>query len=51
MLNKNNKNNDLELTNEAKERIAKLQVVIDHFEEIALKYGPVSSEELKIPQE
>jgi len=48
MLNKNNKNNDLELTSEAKERIAKLQVVIDHFEEIALKYGPVSSEELKI---
>ena len=43
-----NKNNNLELTSEAKERIAKLQVVIDHFEEIALKYGPVSSEELKI---
>ena len=48
MLNKNNKNNDLELTSKAKERIAKLQVVIDHFEEIALRYGPVSSEELKI---
>ena len=47
MLNKNNKNNDLELTNEAKERIAKLQVVIDCFEEVALKYGPASSEELK----
>ena len=43
-----NKNNDLELTSEAKERMAKLQVIIDHFEEIALKYGPVSSEELKI---
>ena len=48
MLNKNNNNNGLELTSEAKERTAKLQVVIDHFEEIALKYGPVSSEELKI---
>ena len=47
MLNKNNKNNDLELTNEAKERITKLQVVIDCFEEVALKYGPASSEELK----
>ena len=39
MLNKNNKNNDLELTNEAKERVAKVQVVIDCFEEVTLKYG------------
>ena len=42
----NNKNN-LELTAEAKERTNKLQVVIDNFEEVALKYGPVSSDELK----
>ena len=42
----NNKNN-LELTAEAKERTNKLQVVIDNFEEVTLKYGPVSSDELK----
>ena len=42
----NNKNN-LELTAEAKERTNKLQVVIDNFEEVSLKYGPVSSDELK----
>ena len=42
----NNKNN-LELTAETKERTNKLQVVIDNFEEVALKYGPVSSDELK----
>ena len=47
MLNKNNKNDHLELTPEAKDRNNKLQTIIDNFEEIALKYGPVSSEELK----
>ena len=47
MLNKNNKNQNLELSAEAKDRKNKLQAVIDHFEEVALKYGPVSSEELK----
>tara|TARA_Y100000996_G_scaffold414723_1_gene406516 strand:- start:14231 stop:14536 length:306 start_codon:yes stop_codon:yes gene_type:complete len=47
MLNKNNKNKNLELTAEAKDRKNRLQTVIDHFEEVALKYGPISSEELK----
>ena len=42
----NNKNN-LELTAEAKERTNKLQVVIDNFEEVSLKYEPVSYDELK----
>ena len=46
MLNKNNKD-DLELSNEAKERLSKLQTIIDSFEEVSLKYGPASSEELK----
>ena len=43
----NNKNINLELTSEAKERISKLQIAIDSFEDIALKYGPASAEELK----
>ena len=47
MLNKNNKNQKLELTAEAKDRKNRLQAVIDHFEEVSLKYGPISSEELK----
>ena len=47
MLRKNNKNRNLELTSEAKERISKLQIAIDNFEDIALKYGPASAEELK----
>ena len=47
MLNRDNKNQNLELTAEAKDRKNRLQTVIDHFEEVALKYGPISSEELK----
>ena len=47
MLNRNNRSSDIELTSEAKERINKLQTVINTFEDIALKYGPASSEELK----
>ena len=45
--NKNNKKNNLELTAEAKQRIINLQVIINNFEEVALKYGPASSDELK----
>ena len=47
MLSKNNKESELELTSEAKERVNKLQAIIDSFEEVSLKYGPASSEELK----
>ena len=47
MLKKDNKNSNIELTSEAKERIAKLQIIIDSFEDITLKYGPASAEELK----
>ena len=32
---------------QASERLKKLQVIIEIFEDISLKYGPISSEELK----
>ena len=42
MFNKND-----ELTLEMSERIKKLQVIINSFEDMAIEYGPASSEELK----
>jgi len=45
MLSKKNINEDL--TPEQKERIQKLKVIIDKFENIALNYGPTSADELK----
>ena len=43
MIIKNNEKENLE----AKEREKRLEPTINNFEDIALKYGPVSSEELK----
>lgn len=36
-----------ELTPEQKERVKKLKLVIDKFEDVALSYGPTSADELK----
>ena len=47
MLKKDSKNSNIELTSEAKERTSKLQTIIDSFEDVSLKYGPASAEELK----
>ncbi len=41
-------NKDIELSPEQKDRLNKLKVIIDKFEETSLIYGPASSEELKI---
>ena len=41
------KNTDIELSPEQKDRINKLKVIIDKFEETSLIYGPASAEELK----
>jgi len=40
-------NNNEELSSEAKERVIKLQRIIDNFEDVSLKFGPASAEELK----
>ena len=40
-------NKDIELSPEQKDRLNKLKVIIDKFEETSLVYGPASSEELK----
>ena len=40
-------NKDIELSPEQKDRLNKLKVIIDKFEETSLIYGPASSEELK----
>ena len=42
-----NKNIDTELSPEQIDRLNKLKVIIDKFEETSLTYGPASSEELK----
>ena len=42
-----NKNIDTELSSEQRDRLNKLKVIIDKFEETSLIYGPASSEELK----
>ena len=41
------KNTDIELNPEQRDRLNKLKVIIDKFEETSLIYGPASSEELK----
>ena len=38
---------DIELSPEQKDRINKLKVIIDKYEETSLTYGPASAEELK----
>ena len=43
----NKKNTDLELSPEQRDRLNKLKVIIDKFEETSLIYGPASAEELK----
>ena len=43
----NKKNTDIELSPEQRDRLNKLKVIIDKFEETSLIYGPVSAEELK----
>ena len=40
-------NKDIELSPEQKDRLNKLKVIIDKFEETTLIYGPASSEEMK----
>ena len=42
-----NKEIEIELSSEQKDRLNKLKVIIDKFEETSLIYGPASSEELK----
>jgi hypothetical protein len=42
-----NKDIEIELSSEQKDRLNKLKVIIDKFEETSLIYGPASSEELK----
>ena len=41
------KNTDIELSPEQRDRLNKLKVIIDKFEETSLIYGPASAEELK----
>ena len=41
------KKEDLNISESYNERLKKLQLVVDKFEDIALRYGPISSEELK----
>ena len=41
------KNTDIELSPDESDRINKLKVIIDKFEETSLIYGPASAEELK----
>ena len=43
----NKKNTDIELSPEQRDRLNKLKVIIDKFEETSLIYGPASAEELK----
>ena len=41
------KNIENKLTSEQENRLKKLKLIIDKFEDVALKYGPASSEQLK----
>ena len=41
------KNTDIELSPEQTDRLNKLKVIIDEYEETSLTYGPASAEELK----
>ena len=41
------KNTDIELSPEQRDRLNKLKVIIDKFEETSLIYGPASAEELR----
>ena len=43
----NKKDENLELTPEQKDRLNKLKVILEKFEETALVYGPASAGELK----
>ena len=41
------KTDDSKISDSYQERLKSLELIIDQFEEVALKYGPASSEELK----
>ena len=47
MKNINNDKDKIGSNPHAEERLKKLQVIIESFEDTSLKYGPISSEELK----
>ena len=46
MKNRNNNKDKIDSNPHAEERLKKLHVIIESFENTSLKYGPVSSEEL-----